>query len=96
VIASALVTWIASHYSLADYRKVVTPGFTGPITVLRTWAFTLCFLSIGLSTRLRTLSATGIKPFLAFTAGVAVNVVLGYFLSAHVFASYWSGLALGH
>jgi hypothetical protein len=30
VIASALVTWIASHYSLADYRKVATPEFVAP------------------------------------------------------------------
>jgi uncharacterized membrane protein YadS len=94
VIASALVTWIASHYSLADYRKVVTPAFVAPITALRTWAFTFCFLSIGLTTRLRSLSATGAKPFLAFTAGVAVNVVLGYALSAHLFAPYWNSLGL--
>lgn len=92
VLASALVTWVASHYSLADYRSVVTPAFVAPIVALRTWAFTFCFLSIGLTTRFATLSATGAKPFLAFTAGVAVNVVIGYLLSAHVFASYWSAL----
>ena len=92
VIASALVTWIASHYSLADYRKVVTPEFTGPITALRTWAFIFCFLSIGLTTRLRSLAATGLKPFLVFTAGVVVNIATGYVLSAHVFASYWNSL----
>ena len=95
VIASALVTWIASHYSLADYRKVVTPEFVAPITALRTWAFTFCFLSIGLTTRLRSLTATGLKPFLAFTAGVVVNIAIGYALSAHVFASYWNSLGQG-
>jgi uncharacterized membrane protein YadS len=95
VIASALVTWIASHYSLADYRKVVTPEFVAPITALRTWAFIFCFLSIGLTTRLRLLSATGLKPFLAFTAGVVVNIAIGYALSAHVFAPYWNGLGQG-
>jgi hypothetical protein len=26
----------------------------------------------------------------AFTAGVVVNVILGYVLSAHVFASFWA------
>ncbi|TAL93055.1 MAG: putative sulfate exporter family transporter [Paraburkholderia sp.] len=92
VIASALVTWIASHYSLTDYRKVVTPEFVGPITALRTWAFIFCFLSIGLTTRLRSLAATGLKPFLVFTAGVVVNIAIGYVLSAHVFASYWNSL----
>jgi uncharacterized membrane protein YadS len=95
VIASALVTWIASHYSLVDYRKVVTPEFVAPITALRTWAFILCFRSIGLTTRLRLLSATGLKPFLAFTAGVVVNIAIGYALSAHVFASYWNSLGQG-
>ncbi len=93
VIASALVTWIASHYSLADYRKVVTPEFVAPITALRTWAFIFCFFSIGLTTRLRSLTATGVKPFLAFTAGVVVNIAIGYVLSAHVFAPYWNSLS---
>ncbi len=92
LIASALVTWIGSHYSLAQYRSVVTPAFVAPITALRTWAFTFCFLSIGLTTRLGRLSATGAKPFIAFTAGVIVNVVIGYVLSVHVFASYWSSI----
>ncbi|MBN3726869.1 YeiH family protein [Burkholderia sp. Ac-20379] len=92
VVASALVTWIASHYSLADYRSVVTPAFVAPITALRTWAFTFCFLSIGLTTRFASLSAAGAKPLIAFTAGVAVNIVIGYLLSVHVFASYWASL----
>ncbi|WP_445144233.1 YeiH family protein [Dyella sp. Tek66A03] len=92
VLASALVTWIASHYSLVDYRKIVTPDLVAPISTLRTWAFTFCFLSIGLTTRLRSLSATGWRPLLAFTAGVVVNVIIGYVLSVHVFASYWNGL----
>ncbi|RAO77392.1 YeiH family protein [Dyella jiangningensis] len=92
VLASALVTWIASHYSLADYRKIVTPDLVAPISALRTWAFTFCFLSIGLTTRLRSLTAIGWRPLLAFTIGVAVNVVIGYVLSVHVFADYWNGL----
>ncbi|RKP58477.1 YeiH family protein [Pararobbsia silviterrae] len=92
VLASALVTWVASHYSLAEYRSVVTPGLVAPITALRTWAFIFCFFSIGLTTRFGTLAKTGVKPFLAFTIGVAVNIVLGYVLSVHVFGTYWTGL----
>ena len=94
VIASALITWIASGYSLTDYRKVVTPDLVAPITALRTWAFTFCFLSIGLTTRLGTLSKTGWKPFVAFTAGVVINISIGYVMSVHVFASYWD--SVGH
>ncbi|WP_430390835.1 YeiH family protein [Dyella sp. 20L07] len=93
VLASALVTWIASHYSLADYRKIVTPDLVAPISTLRTWAFTFCFLSIGLTTRLRSLTAIGWRPLLAFTAGVVVNIIIGYVLSVHVFADYWNGLS---
>ncbi|WP_028216341.1 YeiH family protein [Paraburkholderia oxyphila] len=92
-VASALVTVVASHYTLAEYRSVVTPAFVAPIVALRTWAFTFCFLSIGLTTRFTALSSTGLKPLAAFAAGVAVNVVIGYVLSVHVFAPYW--LALG-
>jgi len=94
VIASALITWIASAYSLADYRKVVTPDLVAPITALRTWAFTFCFLSIGLTTRFGSLSKAGWKPFVAFTAGVAINIIIGYVLSVHVFAAYWN--SVGH
>jgi uncharacterized membrane protein YadS len=94
LIASALITWIASAYSLADYRKLVTPGLVAPITALRTWAFTFCFLSIGLTTRLGALSKTGWKPFAAFTAGVLINIIIGYVMSVHVFAGYWD--SVGH
>jgi uncharacterized membrane protein YadS len=59
VVASALVTWIASHYSIGDYRAVVTPALVAPINTLRIWAFTFCFLSIGLTTRFSSLAATG-------------------------------------
>lgn len=59
---------------------------------LRSWFFTLTFLSIGLTTRFRDLTAVGFKPFLAFTAGVAINLPLGYWLSNHVFVAYWLSL----
>ena len=31
----------------------------------------------------------GAKPFYAFTAGVVVNVILGYILSTQVFVDFW-------
>jgi len=64
--------------------KVITP-----IKKLRSWAFVLCFLCIGLSTRFRDLITFGLKPFWAFTIGVLVNVPLGYVLTTHVFVDYW-------
>ncbi|MDB5409998.1 MAG: hypothetical protein JWL84_4910, partial [Rhodospirillales bacterium] len=92
LIASALVTWVASSYSYADYNKIVNPALVAPIKDLRTWAFIFCFLSIGLTTRFRELAGAGSKPFLAFSAGVVVNVALGFVLSVIVFASYWANL----
>lgn len=92
LLASLLVTVVTRDYALDDFNRIVNPGFVAPIKDLRTWAFIFCFLSIGLTTRFRDLAAAGGKPFVAFSAGVAVNVVLGLFLSAFVFGSYWAAL----
>jgi uncharacterized integral membrane protein (TIGR00698 family) len=92
LVASLLVTWATSTYSLAEYNKYVIPNLVAPIKDLRTWAFTFCFLSIGLTTRFRDLARGGVKPFLAFTAGVVINVVLGFVLSVWVFAPHWRNL----
>lgn len=92
VIASVIVSIAAGNLGLADYNKTLNAGAIQPIKDLRTWAFTFGFLSIGLTTRFKALAAAGSKPFWAFTSGVAVNVVLGFLLSAVVFAGYWANL----
>jgi uncharacterized membrane protein YadS len=92
LLSSLIVAWVASGYPAADFKRVLEPELIGPLKNLRIWAFTFCFLSIGLSTRWRDLASIGRKPFLAFTAGVIVNVILGYFLSVVVFGKYWSTL----
>lgn len=91
-ITSALVTAVTVSYNLENYNKIATPGLIAPIKDLRSWAFIFCFLSIGLTTRFRTLAVAGRIPFIAFTLGVAVNVVLGYILSVHVFGAHWERL----
>jgi len=75
-------------YSSELYPKVISP-----IKKLRSWAFVLCFLCIGLSTRFKDLLTFGLKPFWAFTLGVLVNVPLGYFLSTVVFSRFWSNIS---
>jgi uncharacterized membrane protein YadS len=92
LIASAIITVISEGYSYADFKKTITPDLVAPLIGLRTWAFTFCFLSIGLSTRLRDLIGAGVRPVVAFTSGVAVNVILGFILSSIVFASFWEKL----
>jgi uncharacterized membrane protein YadS len=92
VIASLFVTAVASGYSQADFNHIVVPAFVGPVKDLRTWAFIFCFLSIGLTTRFGELTHAGSKPFMAFTGGVVVNVILGFILSAIVFGTYWTHL----
>jgi uncharacterized membrane protein YadS len=93
LIASLLITLATTSYALADYNKTVVPALVAPIRDLRTWAFIFCFLSIGLTTRFRDLASAGTKPFLAFSAGAVVNVIVGLILSAVVFASHWESLA---
>jgi uncharacterized membrane protein YadS len=92
LIASLLTTFIVHTYTLADYNKVVRPALVGPITALRTWAFTFSFLSIGLTTRVKDFVATGSKPFLAFAVGAVINIIFGFILSVFVFANYWSSI----
>jgi uncharacterized membrane protein YadS len=91
-VASMLMTLVTSGYSIEEFNKTVKPALIQPLVSLRTWAFLFCFLSIGLTTRFRELKAVGWKTFFAFSIGVMVNVVLGYYLSAHVFAEHWSSL----
>ena len=79
----------SSNWFESDLRKKVIT----PIKNLRSWAFVLCFLCIGLSTRFADLLTFGLKPFWAFTIGVAVNVPLGYFLSTVVFSRFWSNIS---
>ncbi|MGP0093416.1 MAG: YeiH family protein [Xanthobacteraceae bacterium] len=92
LIASLIVTYVSSSYTLADFNKTVGPALVAPIKDLRSWAFIFCFLSIGLTTRFRELASAGSKPFLAFSAGAVVNIVLGLILSTIVFASHWEHL----
>jgi uncharacterized membrane protein YadS len=92
-IASLLLTATTSSYALDEFNQVVNPVLVAPIKDLRTWAFIFCFLSIGLTTRFDQLAAAGVKPFAAFSAGVLINVPLGFILSAWVFASYWTNLS---
>ena len=93
LIASLFITAVTTGYSLADYNKTVVPALVAPIKDLRSWAFIFCFLSIGLTTRFRDLASMGKKPFLAFSAGALVNVIVGFVLSAIVFAAHWENLA---
>ena len=92
LIASIAVSLLSTGDNYDQYKKLLVPDVVAPLQVLRTWAFTFCFLSIGLTTRLRDLSSAGGKPFFAFTGGVVVNLILGYVLSALVFADFWSHL----
>jgi uncharacterized membrane protein YadS len=92
LIASAVISLVASDMNYAQYKQTLTPVLVQPLQTLRVWAFTFCFLSIGLTTRFRELASAGAKPFYAFTAGVVVNVMLGYLLSAQVFVSFWTRL----
>jgi uncharacterized integral membrane protein (TIGR00698 family) len=89
--ASLVVTFILASVD-AKIGTRFSKEAIAPLKTLRGWAFTWTFLSIGFTTRFRELTRFGWKPFAAFAVGVAVNVPLGYWLSTHVFASYWRGV----
>jgi uncharacterized membrane protein YadS len=80
---------LASDWFTSNLKEQVI----SPVKTLRSWAFVLCFLCIGLSTRFADLMTFGLKPFWAFTIGVMVNVPLGYFLSTVVFSRFWSNIS---
>jgi len=92
LVASVIVSLAAKGLSYDAYKKTLTPELVAPLQGLRNWAFIFCFLSIGLTTRLRELATAGARPFYAFTAGVVVNVILGYILSTIVFVDFWTRL----
>jgi uncharacterized membrane protein YadS len=92
LIASAVITLVSRGFDYATYKKEVLPALVAPLQAFRTWAFTFAFLSIGLTTRVREFASIGAKPFYAFSIGVAVNIVLGYFLSTQVFGEFWNRL----
>ncbi len=92
LLASAILTVVARGHSYGDYKKELVPALVAPLQVLRTWAFTFAFLSIGLTTRVREFSSVGARPFYAFTIGVGVNLALGFVLSTRVFGDFWSRL----
>lgn len=95
LVASAVVTLVTSGHAYADYKTSLQPALVAPLQALRVWVFTFAFLSIGLTTRFRELATVGSKPFIAFTAGVAVNAILGFVLSTRIFGAFWAGLASG-
>jgi uncharacterized integral membrane protein (TIGR00698 family) len=98
LVCSVIITITAALYvpDFAEYKKVMVPHLVGPITNLRTWLFIFCFFSIGLTTRFRELASAGGKPFIAFTSGVVVNVILGFILSTIVFAEFWAAIGTHH
>ena len=93
-IASILITVVTLSVS-PELAATMDKQVLGPIKGLRGWAFILCFLCIGLTTRFKALAATGWKPFAAFTCGVVVNVALGFLFSSMILNSYWTTVGLG-
>jgi uncharacterized membrane protein YadS len=90
LLASAILTVVSRGYTYPEYKKELVPVLIAPLQVLRTWAFTFAFLSIGLTTRLREFKFVGARPFYAFAIGVCVNLALGFVLSTRVFGDFWN------
>ncbi|WP_298139408.1 putative sulfate exporter family transporter [Acidiferrobacter sp.] len=87
LLAAGIMSLLTLHLTPALRHSLLVP-----LVGLRTWAFTLCFLAIGLNTHIRQLLAIERRVVLVFSAGVAVNLVVGYVLSAVVFGGQWAAL----
>ncbi len=87
-VASIIITFLAASPNVVT-SKALDNKIINPIIELRNWAFIFNFLSIGLTSRLNDLSSVGWKTFAAFTAGVLVNIPLGYLLSVVIMGNYW-------
>jgi uncharacterized integral membrane protein (TIGR00698 family) len=90
-LASAILTVLIASVD-ANTVKSINTNIVSPVKELRTWAFIFTFLSIGLTTRFKDLTAVGWKPFAAFSTGVLVNVPLAYLLTVVIFGQYWIGV----
>jgi uncharacterized membrane protein YadS len=85
-VASIILTIVIA---LTGNSTAMDTNVIAPLKVLRSWAFIFTFLSIGLTTRFKDLTAVGWKPLAAFTSGVIVNVPLGYIFSIIIFGGFW-------
>ena len=64
----------------------------GLLKDLRGWFFTLCFLSIGMSTRVHDIRSIGWRPVGAFSLSIGITTIVGYILSVYVFQDFWNAL----
>jgi len=91
-VASIIMTIVTSGYSFAEFSKNVQPNLIAPISSLRAWTFIFCFASIGLTTRFKELKSVGWPAVAAFSTGVMINVILGWFMSTQLFYGFWSAI----
>ena len=91
VIGFLLAAGVMSFLTL-QLTPVLRHHLLVPLVGLRTWAFTLCFLAIGLNTHFRQLLAVERRVVLVFSVGVMVNLLVGYVLSVMVFGGQWTAL----
>ncbi len=86
--------FLVAAFTTSVLTRNVTPqvrtGILGPLVGLRSWAFVLCFLSIGLNTRIKQFFEIDRRTFAVFAVGVAANLIVGYLLSSTVFGPTWA------
>ncbi|HUT52869.1 MAG TPA: putative sulfate exporter family transporter [bacterium] len=89
-VASIVISVVSLGYLEGSAYENMEKLLIGPIKTLRTWTFIFTFLCIGFTTRFKELARFGWPPLAAFTAGVIINVPLGFILSNYVFVKYWT------
>ncbi|HWP62111.1 MAG TPA: putative sulfate exporter family transporter [Candidatus Binatia bacterium] len=86
--ASAIAT---VYLATAPDPKAAADAVRVAGTELRTWAFILAFVCIGLEFRVGAIRAEGIRPVAVFAAATVINLVLAFVLANVLFAGFRVG-----
>jgi uncharacterized integral membrane protein (TIGR00698 family) len=91
ILASVIVTLLASNHFFGNAAK--TALVYTDLTNLRTWFFTLAFVTIGLSFKVEGFRQAGWRPVVAFALGAVANALIALLVAWIIFGLLGFGLA---
>lgn len=92
LFGASIFTALMLQFLPADLDPLYHKEVLGLLKDIRGWFFSLCFLSIGMSTRIHDIRSIGWRPAGAFTLSVIMMTSLGYILSIYIFKDFWMAL----
>lgn len=92
LFGASLMTALILHLLPTESSLAYKQEVLGVLKDLRGYFFTLCFLSIGMTTRWAAIKAIGWRPVAAFSLSILVICLVGYVLSVYTFSDFWMTL----